>query len=166
MYRIPFVKMYAPLHGDHQRVGNFTDHHFPGVPNRGRLREMRNIRIRNFNRTGKFIRERPESRSEHQRDFGTKFCFQGNEVRSRLGLMEFTERVLSETCRHASLLNFEGTLRRPRRSGFLARTRAHERIPTIDADIRFAMVPASMARIPNFASCCRWSGASAPMPPI
>src|SRR5689334_20698808 len=37
---------------------------------------------------------------------------------------------------------------------------------TIDADIRFAMVPASMARKPSFANSERLLGASAPMPPI
>ncbi len=38
--------------------------------------------------------------------------------------------------------------------------------PTIDADIRLAMVPASMARKPSFANSERLFGASAPMPPI
>src|SRR5258706_570862 len=36
----------------------------------------------------------------------------------------------------------------------------------MEADRRFAMVPANMARIPNLASWLRCSGASAPMPPI
>jgi hypothetical protein len=40
------------------------------------------------------------------------------------------------------------------------------RIPTIDADIRFAMVPAIMARKPSLASSPRLLGASALMPPI
>ncbi len=40
------------------------------------------------------------------------------------------------------------------------------RIPTIDADIRFAMVPAIMARKPSFARSPRRFGASALMPPI
>src|SRR5579864_4299473 len=38
--------------------------------------------------------------------------------------------------------------------------------PTIEADMRFAMVPAIMARKPSFASWSRLLGASAPMPPI
>lgn len=39
-------------------------------------------------------------------------------------------------------------------------------IPAIDAEIRFAMVPASMARKPRRASSLLLLGASAPMPPI
>src|SRR5579864_5719953 len=39
-------------------------------------------------------------------------------------------------------------------------------IPTIEADIRFAIVPASMARMPRRASSGFLLGASAPMPPI
>ena len=40
------------------------------------------------------------------------------------------------------------------------------RIPTIEADIRFAIVPAIMARKPSLASSPRLFGASALMPPI
>jgi hypothetical protein len=43
---------------------------------------------------------------------------------------------------------------------------AYNSIPAIDADIRLAMVPASMARIPRRASSPFLLGASAPMPPI
>src|SRR5713101_4337582 len=38
--------------------------------------------------------------------------------------------------------------------------------PTMDADIKFAMVPQSMARMPSWARSERLLGASAPMPPI
>src|ERR1022692_1074251 len=38
-------------------------------------------------------------------------------------------------------------------------------MPAIEADIRLAMVPASMARMPRRASSPRLLGASAPMPP-
>src|SRR5207245_2560346 len=44
--------------------------------------------------------------------------------------------------------------------------RAHSNIPTIEADIRLAIVPASMARMPSRASSLRLLGASAPIPPI
>jgi hypothetical protein len=40
------------------------------------------------------------------------------------------------------------------------------KMPTIEADIRFAMVPAIMARNPSLASSLRLLGASALMPPI
>src|SRR5260370_24253 len=40
------------------------------------------------------------------------------------------------------------------------------RIPAIEADIRFAIVPASMARKPSLANSPRLFGARAPMPPI
>src|SRR5579884_802397 len=41
-----------------------------------------------------------------------------------------------------------------------------KKIPTIEADSRFAIVPASMARTPSRASSSFLLGASAPMPPI
>ena len=44
--------------------------------------------------------------------------------------------------------------------------RPYDRMPTMEADMRLAMVPASMARMPNLASWPRCSGARAPMPPI
>ena len=40
------------------------------------------------------------------------------------------------------------------------------KIPAIDAEIRFAIVPASIARTPSRARSLRRSGTSAPMPPI
>jgi hypothetical protein len=39
-------------------------------------------------------------------------------------------------------------------------------MPTMEAEMRLAMVPASMARMPNLVSWSRCSGARAPMPPI
>jgi hypothetical protein len=42
----------------------------------------------------------------------------------------------------------------------------YNNIPAIDADIKFAIVPASMARTPSRASSLRLFGARAPMPPI
>src|SRR5207247_2069043 len=43
---------------------------------------------------------------------------------------------------------------------------AHNNIPAIAADMKFASVPASTARRPNRARSERRFGASAPMPPI
>ena len=43
---------------------------------------------------------------------------------------------------------------------------AYSSMPAIDADIRFAIVPASIARMPSRASSPFLFGASAPMPPI
>jgi hypothetical protein len=48
----------------------------------------------------------------------------------------------------------------------LKRKCGYNNIPAIDADIRFAIVPASMARTPSLASSPRLFGARAPMPPI
>ena len=39
-------------------------------------------------------------------------------------------------------------------------------MPAIEADIRFAMVPASIARTPSLANSPRLFGAKAPIPPI
>jgi hypothetical protein len=49
---------------------------------------------------------------------------------------------------------------------FLFRTQIYNSIPAIDADIKFAIVPASIARTPSRASSPFLLGASAPMPPI
>ena len=43
---------------------------------------------------------------------------------------------------------------------------AHSNMPAIEADIKFAMVPASMARTPSRANSRFLFGASAPIPPI
>jgi hypothetical protein len=42
----------------------------------------------------------------------------------------------------------------------------YSNIPAIDAEIRFAIVPANIARIPKRASSPLLFGANAPMPPI
>ena len=36
---ISFVKMHASLHGRHGDIANFSDHHLPGMTDRGRARE-------------------------------------------------------------------------------------------------------------------------------
>ena len=43
---------------------------------------------------------------------------------------------------------------------------AYSSMPAIEADIKLAIVPASMARTPSLANSPRLLGASAPMPPI
>src|ERR1017187_10847346 len=47
-----------------------------------------------------------------------------------------------------------------------SRQHIHSSIPAIDADIRFAMVPASMARWSRFGQFPRLLGSRPPIPPI
>ena len=129
--RVAFIEMHAALHHRHRRVRHFADHHAPRVADRGGPRKIRDFLVVNARGAREFIRKRAQSAAEHQADARAKLGFRQDEFRGALGAQKF--------------LAWFGLCR----SGC-----AHFRkIPTIEADIRFAMVPASMARMPNFASC-------------
>src|SRR5229473_6424530 len=153
--RIAFIKMHAPLHPGNGNRSHFSDDQLPRMADGRRLRKVRNFRIRNFLGLLEFVRERPEARSKHQCDTRPVSRLRKNEVSSFTRALKLADRrTPGRRCNR-----FWG----PGLRGLFC---AHERIPTMDADIKFAMVPASMARMPNFASWVRCSGASAPMPPI
>ena len=144
LLRIAFVEVHAALHDGHRHVRGFADDHAPGVPDRGRPREMRNILVVDAHRAGDFVGECAQAAAEHQADPRAQFRFAQNKFRRGLRALEFLARFCFGRLGCAHFRN----------------------IPTIEADIKFAMVPASMARMPNFASCDFRFGASAPMPPI
>ena len=129
--RVALVRMHASLHHRHRYVSHFADDHAPRVPDRRGMRKVRNLLVVEARGVSYFVRERAQAAAQHQSDARTQLGFSENEFCGAFGA-------------HKILAGF-----RLRRSGF-----THFRnIPTMDADIRFAMVPASMARMPNFASC-------------
>src|SRR5438552_2488773 len=159
--RIAFVKMYAALHARDGNSSDFTDYELSSVPDGRRLGKMRNFCVRNFRGAGKFIGECAKPGAKNECNPRPKRCLRKNEVGGFTRAFELAIRAVGG--------GLSGDF--PRRHGFRsfplgAFLCAHERIPTMEADIRFAMVPASMARMPNLASWLRCSGASAPMPPI
>src|SRR5580704_14548656 len=136
--------MNAPLHDGHRHVRHLADDHSPGMPDRSRSREMRNFCVVDARRTRNFVGECAQSAAKHDAYARTQFRFPQNKFRRGLGAHE----LLAGFCFGLSAC-------------------AHfKKIPTIEADIRVAMVPASIARMPNFASCDFRFGASEPMPPI
>ncbi len=154
--------MDAALHPCNGNCSHFSDDELPRVANGGRLREVRNFRVRNFGGISEFVRETAKAGTQDEGNLGTQLRLRKNEV-SRLSraLKLATRRTASRGCSS----DFSGR-NRFRSLGIRAFFCAHERIPTMEADIKFAIVPASIARMPNFASWLRCSGASAPMPPI
>src|SRR6267142_4787572 len=137
--------MDAALHsGDFDAI-NLADDELSGVADCGGAGEVRDFCVRNAGGSGEFIGEGPEAGAEDERDFWAELDFFLNETRGGFGADEL------RVCFRRGRTFCRGT---------------HVRIPTMQADIRFAIVPASMARMPNLASWLRCSGASAPMPPI
>src|SRR5216684_8236825 len=137
--------MDAALHPRDFDAINLADNELPGVADCGGAREVRDFCVRNAGGSGEFIGESAEAGAEDERDFWTELGFFLNEAGGRFGADEL------RVCFRRGRTFCRGT---------------HVRIPTMQADIRLAMVPASMARMPNLASWLRCSGASAPMPPI
>src|SRR5579859_7646929 len=117
----------------------------PGVADGGGAREVRNSCVGYARGGGEFVREDAQAGAKDECDFGPQLRF-----------------FLDEACRGFGASELPICVCR----GRISRSGTHVRIPTMQADIRLAMVPASMARMPNLASWPRCSGASAPMPPI
>src|ERR1700722_1448773 len=137
--------MYAALHRRDRDTFYFPNHQASGVANCRRAWKIGDFFVRDPNCVCQLIRERAKSRAQHERDLRTQLCFRQDEFRGAFGSRIF--RAMSP--------------------GGLRSSRTHRSItPTIDADIRFAIVPAIMARIPRRASSPFLLGESAPMPPI
>src|SRR5882672_10011960 len=162
LYRVALVEMDAPLHSANRNFSNFADDEGTGVADGGGTRKIRNLRVRNFRCAGELIRECAEARAKDQGNFRLQRGLRGNKFSGEFGTFEFAEDLTGRKSRKRKLRKS----RRPSFRRFLCLLRTHVRIPTMAADIKFAMVPASIARMPNLASCPRCSGASAPMPPI
>src|SRR5580700_3181988 len=141
--RVAFVEMDAALHASDFDAVDLADDELAGVADSGGAGEVRDFCVGDPRGAGELVSEGAEAGAEDERDFRTQLGLFLNEARGSFGA---------------------GELCVWRRRTFCGC--AHVRIPTMQADIRLAMVPASMARMPNLASWPRCSGARAPMPPI
>src|SRR5260370_443532 len=160
--RITFVKMDAALHPGNGDCSHFSDDEFPRMANSGRLRKVRNFLVWDFGGFGKFVRKSAKARAENKHNLRSVSSLGKNEVsRFSCTFVLAGRRTADWGCSRD--ISGGNCFRSLGRGVFLC---DHVRIPTMEADIKFAMVPASMARMPNFASWLRCSGASAPMPPI
>src|SRR5215813_6683198 len=108
---------------------------------------MRDLRIRDFRCASEFVGKGAEPRAKNKRNLRPEFSPGKNKVGSKPGAFVFAQsrrdlRNRSSCCwRGFPLLGFLQSF-----------PRAHVNIPTMEADIRLAMVPASIARMPNLAS--------------
>src|SRR5580704_4282985 len=143
--RVAFVEMDAALHASDFDAVDLADDELAGVADSGGAGEVRDFCVGDPRGAGELVSEGAEAGAEDERDFRTQLGFFLDEARGCFGAGELCICVSRGR-------TFCGC--------------AHVRIPTMQADIRLAMVPASMARMPNLASWPRCSGARAPMPPI
>src|ERR1700685_2744649 len=106
---------------------------------------MRYLPIGNLFSLFEFIRERPKAGAQHERDLGPQSRTRKDELGGGFRPLVFP--VIPRGTRH--LLCRGGTLANRRAFRFVLFSFLHHvSIPTNDADIRLAMVPASIARIP------------------
>ena len=135
--RIAFVKMHASLHDGNENfattASQFADYQSTGMANRGRTGKIRYAGVRNSRR-----RDRSSAKSPRPLPSTMPMCGRSF-VRARI---YFAAALARRNSLPAAL--------RPSPALALIRN-----IPTIDADIKFAIVPASIARMPNFASSPR-----------
>src|SRR5579862_3579142 len=80
--------MHAALHANDGNIANFADDKLTGMADRGRLREVRNFFIRDARGVFKFIGKCAESRSENERDFGSKLRLRQNKFRRARSLLK------------------------------------------------------------------------------
>src|ERR1700687_2395131 len=140
--------MDAALHAGHRDIADISDDETSGVADGRRSREVGNLRVGDFCCAGEIVGEIAEAGAQNQSDARAQLGFTEDEFGRAFGAQELHAGFrFWLRCGHAFLC-------------------AHEKIPPIAADTRFAMVPASMARMPNLASWLRCSGARAPIPPI
>ena len=97
--------MYPPLHPGDGHAVYISDHQLSGVPNRGRLREVRNLRIRNFCRIGKLIGEGTQPRPQHQRNLWPQLGARENKLCRSLSALIFigTSMAAAEATEQISL---------------------------------------------------------------
>src|SRR5271166_5184569 len=130
--------MDAALHGGDGNVPSKTDDELPGVADGRRAGEVGNFLVRNLRGGGEFISKRAEAGAEDKRNFRA-------ELRTRKDEVSGSIRAHIFEC------------------GRFLRAHDHRSItPTMEADIRLAIVPHSMARMPSCARSERLLGASAP----
>ncbi len=123
--------MNAALHtGDFDAV-HFADDELPGVADGRGAREVRDFCVWDARGGGEFVGERAEAGAKHKSDLWAELGFFLDKARGCFGACELSIGF----CR-----------------GRISCCSTHVRIPTMQADIRLAIVPASMARMPNLAS--------------
>src|ERR1700688_2041047 len=123
--------MNAALHaGDFDAI-HLADDELPGVADGRGAREVRNFCVRDARGAGEFVGEGAEAGTEDKGDFGVELGFFLDEARGGFGASEL------RVCFRRERIFCSST---------------HVRIPTMQADIRLAIVPASMAQMPNLAS--------------
>src|SRR6266567_3704402 len=162
LHGITLVKMDAPLHPGHRDRPHFSDDQLAGMTDRGRLRKVRNFRVRNFRRAREFVRKSAQTRAKNQCNLRPESRFGKNKLGGAPRAFEFLGSSACSRHRGRCAIRTSAASCSP----LALRFWTHVNIPTMEADIKLAIVPASMARMPNFASWPRCSGASAPMPPI
>src|SRR5436305_13510331 len=126
------------------------------------MRDIGTLEARDYRSTEKVVGGWAKCRTQNGRDVGAEPGWRENKSSGEPGPFEFPrsyERFSRGRFRFLGRDSFLSCFL----PGFLW---THVNIPTTEADIRLAIVPASIARIPNLASWLRCSGARAPIPPI
>jgi len=77
---IALVKMDSALHPRNGNCSYFSDDKLPRVANGGRLREVRNFRVRDFGGISEFVRESAKARAQDEGNLGAQFHLRKNEV--------------------------------------------------------------------------------------
>src|SRR5208282_2279314 len=141
---VAFIKMHAAAHRGNGDAVCFSDANPACVANGRRRSEAGNLFVGNAGGVRQVVGKRAETGAEDESDFRAKFRLREDEFRGAVGAGE-----LGIACRGFRMLRGHFSM-----------------IPTMDAVMRFAIVPASMARMPRRARSDFLLGASAPMPPI
>ena len=137
--------MHAALHRRSHDVSGLANYKAARVALGRRARESRNFFVRDSHGSGEIVCERSEARTENYGDARPQLCLRENEFRGAIGTRKIAQAI-------AALADHARTHR--------------SMIPTIEADMRFAIVPAIIARMPRRARSPLRFGASAPIPPI
>src|SRR5262249_47534194 len=140
---VPHECVHAALSPSHIHLTDPANHNLPCVSDGRQARVLGDLFVGNARGGLQFVSESAQATAEHK-----------PHPRAKLGLGQDKPRGAFGA----------GELFANRPNEF--RVRAQMRIPTIEADIRLTMVPASMARRPSLASSLRLFEASAPIPPI
>ena len=136
LQRVSFIEMHAALHRGHGNVAHFADHQASGVADR-----PSSAGSREFSRTECASRRSSSSAKAPKPEPSTSAIFGRSFVVLREDESSRAIRPATEETSVCSPLRL--------RDSSLTCGAHRNMIPTIDADIRFAMVPASMARMPS-----------------
>src|SRR5205807_901896 len=119
----------------YRNLSNFSDHQLPGVAYGAGAGKVGNLGIGNRMGIIELFRERPQAGAQHQHHPGLDVDLLSDEFSRLAGLLIFVWRESSRGRSHQAPLGIN--------------------MPTMAADIKFAMVPAIIARKPSRASSPR-----------